>query len=707
MNISLRASIILLLSILLSLYHFYTSGFGFFPGIGSRTHLVTHLVFGLCLVFLVYPTMKGKWRRYSAWADYTLAGCSAAVGIYMFVNLKSSSILSARLTGWDLLVAIVLIVLLLEATRRVVGYALVAIAGVFILYYTFGEYLGYPFRHSRADFDRFFYEMSFTTSGIFGTPLTVSANYVFIFILFGAILEATGAGRMFIDLALRVCGRYQGGPAKAAVLSSGLLGSISGSSIANAVTTGTFTIPLMKKVGFKPHVAGGVEVAASSSGQFLPPVMGAAAFLMIEYTGHAYVEIIRSAAIPALLSYLAILLMVHFEASKNKISGLKREELVSGRATLLSQGYLILPIIVLVYFLVAGRSVANAAFYSIVILLVIAYFAYLFKERMPVGLIIAAVLSGISYGLHLISGWRLEFTVMVVLGSVIALGFALMQKATKGEASPVKFGFRELVAGLELAAKNGLSVIISCATAGIMIGIVNLTGLSSKLPQMIISFSKNIADWMPAFALGYTDSIQLYAALALTVVACMILGLGLPTTATYVILATMVAPALVKLGLPVMTAHLFVLYYGILADDTPPINLPAYATAGIAKADPVRTGIQGFKFDSGALLLPFAFTANPNLLLLNPDAGWTDITVGIFTAMLGIVALSSFIQCWLFTSYHPLERWTALIAALLLIHGSLVTDLIGIALLAVIAGFNYRKRQLARVEEVGRRGLTS
>ncbi|MFD0959887.1 TRAP transporter permease [Paenibacillus chungangensis] len=695
MIVSVRSSIVLLLCVLLSLYHFCTSGFGYLPGVGSRTHLVIHLVFGLSLVYLLYPLMKDGKRRYSVWLDYALAACCIGIGVYMMINLKSPSILSARMTFVDLLVAIALVVLVLEATRRVVGKALVIIAGVFIAYYFLGAYLLYPFRHSRADFERFFYEMSFTTSGIFGTPLTVSANYVFIFILFGAILEATGAGKMFIDLALRAFGRYRGGPAKAAVVSSGMLGSISGSSIANAVTTGTFTIPLMKKVGFKPHVAGGIEVAASSSGQLLPPIMGAAAFLMIEYTGYAYVEIIRSALIPALLSYLAILLMVHFEAVKNRISGLKREELVSGKSLLLRQGYLIFPIAVLIFFLASGKTVGNSAFFSIVILMVIAYFASLLQRRLPIGLLIAIVLSAVVYGMSAFFGWPVEIAVVCVLGVAIALLFVLLQRAAKQESQPLRFGLRELAAGLELAAKNALSVIVACATAGMMIGIVNLTGLSSKLPHIIVGFARDVASWLPSFAAAYSDSIQLYAALVLTVVACLILGLGLPTTATYVILAAMVAPALVTLGLPVMTAHLFVLYYGVLADDTPPINLPAYATAGIAGANPISTGVQGFKFDSGALLLPFAFVANPNLLLLNPDVSPWVLGLNIGTALLGIVALASFIQKWLFSAYRSYERWLAFLAALVLIHGSWITDAVGIAVLALLGVLTYRRRESA------------
>ncbi|KAB2953117.1 TRAP transporter permease [Heliorestis acidaminivorans] len=681
------ALLILLISIAMSLYHFLTAGFGLL--VGSRSHLILHLTMALTLVFLIYPIKKGLSQRTIPWYDLLLALFAASIGSYIIFNQQSPSILSARMTTLDLAVAISLILLVVEATRRVVGKPLVIIAGLFTAYFFLGSYLLPPFRHSRADFHDFFYEMAFTTTGLFSTPIWVSANYVFIFILFGAILEATGAGKMFIDLALRAFGKYRGGPAKAAVLSSGMLGSISGSSVANAVTTGTFTIPLMKKVGFKPHVAGGIEVAASSSGQLLPPIMGAAAFLMIEYTGHSYIEIIRSAAIPSLLSYAAILLMVHFEAAKNNIRGLSPHELVSGRQTLLQQGYLLLPLVILVFFLAKGQTVPNAAFFAIIILLSLAFFASHFRERVGMGMLIAASLFVVSYGLHYLLNWKIEITSMIVLGTFIALLFVLLQRKYSVEGSSVRFGLRELATGFEMAARNSLSVVVACATAGILIGVVNLTGLSSKLPHMIVGFSEDIVNFLPFSS----ANLQLYIALFLTVIACLIMGLGLPTTATYVVLASMIAPALVMLGLPIMAAHLFVLYYGILADDTPPINLPAYATAGIAKAEPIRTGIQGFKFDSGALLLPFVFATNPTILLLNPEATWVQVIVNIFTAFIGIVAFSSFIQRWLLCEYHWYERLLALIAALVLIHGSFITDIAGIAILLFLFASQYYRRK--------------
>ncbi|WP_332695808.1 TRAP transporter permease [Halalkalibacter lacteus] len=674
------ALLILVLAILMSIYHLYTAGFGLIPGVGTRSHMIIHLTFALALVFLIFPIKRGLGQTKIVWYDFLLALIAIGVGYYLYANQTSSSILTGRMTDIDKVVGITLLVLVLEVTRRVVGKPLVIIAGFFIAYFFLGQHLNPPFRHTRANFENFIYEMTYTTSGIFSTPLSVSAVYVFIFILFGAILEATGAGKMFIDLALRAFGKYKGGPAKAAVVSSGMLGSISGSSVANAVTTGTFTIPLMKKVGFRPQTAGGIEVAASSSGQLLPPIMGAAAFLMIEYTPYTYAEIIRSAAIPAILSYIAILFMVHIEASKHNIKGLPKEMLVSARKTLIQHGYLILPVIVLVYFLVQGNTVPNAAFFSIVILLTLAVFTHRFREKMGTGIMIAAIVGAFAYGMHFVLDWNIEIAVMVAIGIFVSIFVVLLQKSFKVDAAPVRFGMRELFAGFEMAARNSLTVVVACATAGILIGVINLTGLSAKLPIIIVGFAGD----------------NLYLALAFTLVACLILGLGLPTTATYVILAAMVAPALVQMDVPIMAAHLFVLYYGILADDTPPINLPAYAVSGIANSEPIRTGIQGFKFDSGALLLPFVFATNTVILLLPENAGlysWPVIAQNIFTALLGIIAFVVFIQNFLLVKLRFYERILALGTALVFIHGSWITDSIGIVLLIFLMAIQYLRKK--------------
>lgn len=712
-------SIVITVCIIMSVFHLYVAGFGL-PGIGSKTFLIFHLTIALVIVYLIFPIKRGLGQTSIPWYDCLFSLYALAVGIYIINNQTSSSIMSGRPTELDLFIGLSLLILVLEATRRVVGKPLVIIAGVFILYFFLGEYMPGQFFHNRGDYTRFIYEMTYRNNGVFGTPIYASAQFVFIFILFGAMLESTGAGKMFIDLALRTFGKYKGGPAKAAVVASGMMGSISGSSTANAVTTGTFTIPLMKRVGFKPHVAGGIEVAASSSGQFLPPIMGAAAFIMVEFTGIPYYEIIKSAFIPAILCYVAILFMVHFEASKNNIRGMNKNELVSGRKLIIQQGYLLIPIFVLLYFLVYERvSVNNSAFFAIVTLLVIAFFAHRFKERIGKSLIYAAALLGITYAIQFVIGslnsglyelnnlfnisffsaetirWKPEIVVMVLLGAIVALTFAVIQKKFKINAAPVRYGMKQVIAGLELAARNSLSIVVACATAGILIGVITTSGLSTKFTRIVSNFSLQLTESLPTFLT--TDNTQLYFALILTVFACLLLGLGLPTTATYVVLAAIVAPVLVAMGIPILAAHLFVLYYGVLADDTPPINLPAYATAGIAKAGPVRTGIQGFKYDSGALLLPFVFVINPTILLLT-DASWLVVSWNIITATIGIIAFASFIQNWLFSRYHWVERILALISALLLVHQDLKTDLAGIVLVSGLFIFQYVRSKASKVQ---------
>ncbi|QDI92200.1 TRAP transporter permease [Salicibibacter halophilus] len=677
-----KAILILIISVALSLYHLYTAGFGLI--VSTNQHLFIHLLAGLLLIFLIFPRKKGLGQTTIVWYDMALAGLVLVVGSFVMLNQTHQTILQGNMETSHMIAGIIMILLLLEAARRVVGKPLLIIALIFIAYYFLGDYLPPPFGHGRANFEQFIYEMMYTSTGILGTPLSVSANYVFIFILFGAILEATGAGKMFIDLALRAVGHYRGGPAKAAVVGSGFMGSISGSSVANAVTTGTFTIPLMKKVGFRPQTSGGIEVASSSSGQFLPPVMGAAAFLMIEYTPYSYAQIMISALIPAILTYIAIIWMVHIESVKHNIQGLAKDSLVSGRKSLLQQGYLIVPIIALVYFVMAGNTVFNAAFYSIVMLLTVAILAHRLRERFGAGLLIAGVLAGVAYGMYHLFGWHFEISVMIAIGTFICVFFVLFQNKFNIESAPIKFKARELMISLEMASRKALTVIAACATAGILIGIINLTGLSGSLPTIIVGFAGD----------------QLLLVLFFTFIACLIVGLGLPTTATYVILASMIAPALIEMGVPIMAAHLFVLYYGVLADDTPPVNLPAYAVSGIARADPIITGVQGFKYDAGALLLPFVFTMNTIILLLPENQGmfaWYEIVWAIFTALVGILAFVTVIQNYMFVKYRWFEWILALSSALVFIHPAFISDLIGVGLFALLISTHLlRKRSIDR-----------
>lgn len=678
------AMITLILAVSMSLFHLYTAGISMLPKMQQNA---VHLGFALTLVFLLFPYKKKLGQVTVPWYDLILAVLGASTGIYIMVVSGELIGKVGNPTILDTIMSFACLILVMEATRRVIGKPLVILAFLFMAYAWLGDKFLPSFLGSRSvlpdSINHFGFSwkeiaefMYLSNEGIFGTPLTVSAQYVFIFILFGAFLEVTGAGKMFIDLALSLVGRFKGGPAKAAVVASGMMGSISGSSVANAVTTGTFTIPLMKKTGFKPHVAGGIEVAASSSGQFLPPVMGAAAFIMADFTGIPYLEIASAAAIPALLSYTAILFMVHLEASKHNLKGLPKSQLTSTLNVLGGRGYLLLPIVALVILLVLRLTPILASFMAIIGAIAIALFSYRMQRHFGHGFLVALVFIGVAYLLHVIVGLN-AYVPLVAAGALLfAIIWYFLGRRIKSE-KQVKFGFREFFTALELGAKNALSVVAACATAGILTGVVTMTGLGPTLSSMILELANN----------------QVILVLLFTMVACIIMGMGLPTTATYIVLAAVMAPALIDVGIPILAAHLFVFYYGILADDTPPINLPAYATAGIAKADPVATGFQGFKFDMGALLLPFAFTMNPILILQDDTATWFQISWSIMTAFIGIVMWSSFIQSYLFTNYGWIERILAVLAALVFINSSLYTDFIGFGLAAILLVYQMFKKR--------------
>ncbi len=619
------ALLILVICLCFSAFHLYTAGAGTLEAMRQRS---LHLGFALVLAFLIFPYSNKVRQTRIPWYDYVLAALAASVALYIFMFYSQLMARGGSPTLTDLVMGGICVALTLEATRRVVGKPLVILAGLFMLYAYFGPLVPGRLAHRGKDIQQILEQLYMGTEGIFSIPLGVSATYIVIFILFGSFLSVTGAGKMFIDLAMALFGWMRGGPAKAAVVSSGLMGSISGSSVANAVTTGTFTIPLMKKVGFKPHVAGAVEVAASSSGQFMPPVMGAAAFVMVEYTGIPYIEIIKAAAVPCILSYCAILFMVHLEAVKAGIQGIPRDQLPPVVQILRERGHLLLPFFVLVGMLVYGFTPLAAGFYSIV------------------------------------------FTILL----------SFLKKETR--ITP-----RSAVRAMEMAARNTVSVALACGAAGVIIGMVNLTGVGLKLSSMIVAAAGGL----------------LWPTLIFTMLASMILGLGLPTTAAYIVLAAITAPALVTIGVPLLAAHLFVFYFGVLADDTPPVNLPAFATAGIAGANPVITGLIGFKFDCGALLLPYIFATNSALLLI--DTTWIGALHVIFSSFMGILCLTSAIQNYLVTYHKIWERLMLFAGAIVLVDTGLLTDLIGVGLF--LAVFVMQKLRVAAEQKKGQVGLAS
>lgn len=577
-----------------------------------------HLSFGILLAFLIYPMFrKPYFLKKIRWFGFTLAGVGVATASYVAVFYEDLAQRPGDYIGLDIFMALLGIVILLEAGRRVLGFALSVIAIVFLAYDVLGPYMPEMIIHKGASLNKLAGHMFLTTEGIFGVPLGVSAGFVFLFVLFGSLLDKAGAGEYFINLAFAMLGKYRGGPAKASVVASGFTGIISGSSIANTVTTGTFTIPLMKKAGFRPEQAGAVEVASSTNGQLMPPVMGAAAFIIAEFLGMAYTDVIIAAFIPAFVSYFALFYIVHLEALKLGLKGMDDEDLPPKWKTFVRGIHYLVPIFFLMYTLMVLReSAASAAFNAIMLLMMLMVVQHPFR----------AILA------------KEKITKEIMLS-----------------------GFVDILAGMIAGAKNMVPIAIATALAGIVVGSITLTGLGQVLLEVIESLSGG----------------NIFIILFLAAFVSLVLGMGLPTTANYIVMASLTAPVILILAqdngflIPAIAAHLFVFYFGILADDTPPVGLAAYAAAGIAKADPIKTGIQGFKYDIRTAILPFMFFFNPELLLIsgvdamNPadPKGWIWITnpveiVMIFvTAFIGMVAFSCFTQGYFVTRTNIIERF--------------------------------------------------
>ncbi len=557
-----------------------------------------HLAFALLLVFLNYPLFKkakgGIGAYFSATdriplLDLGIGILAAIAALYIALDYQGLTTRYGSPIFRDLFFGAVLTILLLEAARRVIGPALPIIASVFIFYAFMGPHMPDLIAFKGVSLNRFMGQMTMSTEGIYGIPLDVSATIVFLFVLFGAMLDKAGAGKYFIQLALSMLGGFKGGPAKAAVMGSGFTGLVSGSSIANIVTTGTFTIPLMKKVGYPATKAAAVEVAASTDGQLAPPIMGAAAFIIAEYVNVPYVEVIKAAAVPAFASYAALFYITHIEASKLGLEGIPRKELPPFFKTLISGTHYLFPILMLLYELIVVRhSPELAAFNAIWVM------ALIMLLQRPVK--------------------------------------AHLRKEPLGPA--LKQGVFDVFGALAGGGRNMVSVALATASAGIIVGVVAL-GLGQLITAIIDTLSGG----------------NIFLMLVITAIASLVIGMGLPTTATYIVMASLTAPAIVEIGgfnnfiVPLMSAHLFCFYFGILADDTPPVGLAAYAAAAIAKAPPIPTGLQGFMYDIRTAILPFMFIFNSDLILHNVNS-WPQGLLIFFMACMGNFAFASATQGW-------------------------------------------------------------
>jgi TRAP transporter 4TM/12TM fusion protein len=620
-------------AIAMSLFQLYTGYLGELPG---SKQLSIHLTFAIVLCFLCWPRSQKKASSSLTIPDIFLAVISGITALYLFANYDHVVTSVGDPPLYDVVIGGILIVLVLEATRRSVSPMLPVITSVFLVYAYVGPYIPGELAHRGFTIKRIIDHVFMSGEGLWGIPLRVSATFVFLFVLFGAFLEKIGAGQYLIDMSFATMGRFSGGPAKAAVVASAAMGSISGSSIANTVTTGAMTIPLMKKVGLKPHVAGAVEVAASTNGQLMPPIMGAAAFIMAEMIGVSYYQIVKAAFIPAILSYTAIFGIVHLEARKNDIRGLTKEETPEFMKTILSGLQYLIPLFVLIWLLlVVMWTPTTSAAWAILAAAIVALGNNIYR-------------SGIRYPRHKRLG----------SSDKPGPGYDLYLENPRGFF--VRRTAHELLGALEAGARNMAGIAAACACCGIIIGVVTLTGLGLKMATLITEAAGG----------------NLALTLIFSVFASIILGMGLPTTATYIIMAAMTAPAILMIvndpasgmTVPIVAVHLFVFYYGIVADDTPPVGLCAYAAAGIAGADPIKTGFKSFKLDLAAFTLPFMFFYNPKLLMYNTN--WLELSYIIPMCIVGMFCWSVFIQGFYLVRTYLLERFLFLVLAFILVNPS-------------------------------------
>ncbi|MGB3963041.1 MAG: TRAP transporter permease [Tepidanaerobacteraceae bacterium] len=612
------AKLIAAIAITFSVFQVYTAAFGTLDAMLQRA---IHLAFALCLIFLLYPA-RVSWPRDKIHPiDVVFAILGAAAPLYIVVFYKQLVMRAGLVTTTDYIVGIIAILLILEAVRRVVGIPMVCVAILFLVYALYGRQLPGVLAHRGADLPTLVQHLFYTTEGIFGIPLGVSSTFIFLFILFGAFLEKTGLGQLFIDLSNAVAGWAAGGPAKVAVIASALEGTVSGSSVANTAGSGSFTIPMMKKLGYEPEFAGAVEATASTGGQLMPPIMGAAAFLMAEFIGLPYFRIVTAAIIPSLLYYFGVWTQVHFEAKRLGLRGMSRDELPKIGDVLKERGHLLVPLIALIYLLAKGYTPMRAALVAI----------------------------------------------------VLTIGCAMLKKNTR-------ISFFDIVEGLEKGARGALGVVAATACAGIIVGVVTLTGLGLRLGSVLV----DIADG------------KLFLTLVFTMLTSIILGMGVPTTANYVITSTIAAPALIMMDVPVLAAHMFVFYFGIIADVTPPVALAAFVGAGIAKANPLKTGIQATKLAIAAFLVPYIFVYNPSLLLIDVNA--VDMILMSITAIVGIIGVGAGMEGFFLMDLTVIERVIFFVGGLLLVIPGLQTDIVGFSLLAIGYIMQRRKAALLKVQ---------
>lgn len=615
-----------ILAVLYSLFHLYMV-FNPMPALQQRS---IHVAVGLALVYMLYPMFKKQDRSKLPILDWVLAAASLFTAGYILIEYQA--IVTERggiPNNVDIIMALLTVLLILEAARRVTGWILPILALIFLVY-PFISHLDFlPNMMMTRPFDLgdIFGQLYLKTEGLYSTAIGASVNFIFLFILFGAFLQKSGMGQFFNDLAMALAGAQRGGPAKVAVVSSGFMGSINGAAVANVVSTGAFTIPLMKKIGYHKNFAGAVEASASVGGQILPPIMGASAFIMAETTGINYGTIALAALLPALLYYFAVILQVHYRAGKRDLKGIPKADLPRVKQVMKERGHLIIPLVGLVVMLFMNMPIPRAAIYTIFLTIII----------------------------------------------------ASLRKTTR-------MSFKDIFDGLALGAQQALSVMIACAVVGIIIGVVSLTSFGAIMTSAIAGLGGG----------------SLFLTLFFTMIASMVLGMGLPSIPAYIITATMAAPALAEFGVPILLAHMFVFYFGIFANVTPPVALAAFAGAGIADGDPMRTGFQALKLSLAGFLIPFIFIYEPAMLLVDveglmtnareyPLASFIDVATVLASTTVGLIALSAGLEGFFKTHINPLLRAVLIGSAILLVVPETYTDVIGLSIAIIIFILNYAK----------------
>ncbi|WP_157152038.1 TRAP transporter permease [Brachyspira sp. SAP_772] len=604
--------LIIIISVAFCLFQLYSILSG---KITAQVVRATHLAFVMALAYLLFPMKKDMPKDKLPWYDVIIAIVGACSWLYITINFDSLVRRAGIYNTTDIIIGIIGILILFEACRRIVGTPILIISLVFIVYALFGAYAPGFLNHRGYSIQRLVSHLYYNTEGIMGTPIGASATFIFLFIFFGALLDKTGIGQFFIDICNAIAGSYDGGPAKVAVLTSAMFGTVSGSSVSNTVGTGSFTIPMMKSLGYRPEFAGAVEASASTGGQLMPPIMGAASFLMAESLGIPYKEVAKAAIIPAILYFTGIFIMVHLEAKKTGLKGLSKDSLPKIGELLMKKGYLVIPLATIIYFFVLGKTAIYAGLMGI-----------------------------IAAGL------------VAIINSIVDI-------ILKRERS---FTFNDLIDVFVNGARNIISVAVACAMAGIIIGVITLTGLGLKIGAGLISISGGIAIFL----------------LMLTMISSIILGMGVPTTANYLITSTIAAGAIIGLGFEPLAAHMFVFYFGIIADVTPPVALAAMAGAAIAKSDPLKTGFEATKLSIGAFIIPYMFIFNPQILMINTT--FVEVIPILITSLIGMFGVSAGLEGYVFKKCNVFERFLFIVAGLLCIYPEFYSDIIGIGLIAVL-----------------------